>query len=138
LEEEDRILQDIDIINEPDITALITPEDIINFQREVRKVHVSAGIRRYILDIVNGVRHHQDVQPGPSPRASITLLTGTRALAFLQERDFVIPDDVKRLLVPALSHRTRIIAEAEMEDITPESIIKEVAAGVPVPKTDHE
>jgi MoxR-like ATPase len=138
MEEEDKILQDIDIITEPDISALTTPDDIINFQHEVRKVHVTESIRRYILDIINGIRNHQDVQPGPSPRASITLLTGARALAFLQERDFVIPDDVKRLLIPALSHRIQIIAEAEMEDITPESIIKEIAAEVPVPKTDHE
>jgi MoxR-like ATPase len=59
---------------------------------------------------------------------------GSRALAFIQGRDFVIPDDVKKLLVPALSHRLRISAEAEMENIAAEDIIKQVTTEVPVPK----
>jgi MoxR-like ATPase len=75
---------------------------------------------------------------GPSTRAAITLFKGSRALAFIQGRDFVIPDDVKRLLIPALSHRLQISAEAEMENISPESIINEVSTEVPVPKTGNE
>jgi MoxR-like ATPase len=138
LEEENQILQDIDNISEPQISAVTTPDDIVQLQQEVKKVHIADSIRRYILDIVNRLRQHQDVQTSPSTRASIALLTGARALAFVQERDFVIPDDVKRLLIPAISHRLRISAEAEMEDINPESIINEVATEVPVPKVDHE
>jgi MoxR-like ATPase len=138
LEEEDKILQDIDAITEPHIAAVTTPDDIVQLQQEVKKVHVSDSIRGYILDIVDSLRQHQDVPTGPSTRAGIALLTGARALAFVQERDFVIPDDVKRLLIPALSHRIRISAEAEMEDISPESIISEIANEVPVPKIDHE
>jgi len=138
LEEEDRILQNIDNISEPHISAVTNPDNIVELQQEVKKVHIADSVRRYILDIVDRLRQHQDVQPGPSPRAGIALLTGARALAFVQERDFVIPDDVKRLLIPALSHRLRISAEAEMEDISPESIINEVATEVTVPKIDHE
>jgi MoxR-like ATPase len=138
LEEEDRVLQDIDAISEPHISAVTTPDDIIQLQQEVKKVHIHDSVRRYILDIVDRLRHHQDIQLGPSTRASIALFTGARALAFIQERDFAIPDDVKRLLIPALSHRLRLNAEAEMENISPESIINELAAEVPVPKIDHE
>jgi MoxR-like ATPase len=138
LEEEDRILQDIDNISEPHISAVTTPGDIVQLQQEVKKVHIADSIRRYILDIVDRLRQHQDVQTSPSTRASIALLTGARALAFIQERDFVIPDDVKRLIIPTLSHRLQVSAEAEMEDISPESIINEVATEVPVPKIDHE
>ena len=138
MEEEDIILQNIDSISEPDISAVTTLDEIINLQRKVQEVHVADSIRHYILEIVHRLRNHQDIQLGPSTRAGIALFTGTRALAFLQGRDFAIPDDVKTLLVPALSHRLQMSAEAEMEDISPESIINEVATEVTVPKMDHE
>jgi MoxR-like ATPase len=101
-------------------------------------VHIADSIRRYILNIVNGLRNHQDVQQGLSTRAGVALFTAARALAFIHERDFAIPDDVKRLLMPVLSHRLKITAEAEMENVSPESIINEVTAGVPVPTIEHE
>ncbi len=138
LEEEDRILRDIDAISEPHVSAVTTPGEIIQLQQEVKKVHIADTIRRYILNIIDNPRHHQDVLLGPSTRAGIALFTGARALAFIQGRDFVIPDDVKKLLIPALSHRLRTSAEAEMEDISPRSIINEVATDIPVPKIDHE
>ena len=137
-EEEDRILKDIDAISEPHISAVTTPGDTVQLQQGVKKVHLADSIRRYILDIVDSLRNHQDVQSGPSTRAGIALFTGSRALAFVQGRDFVIPDDVKRLLIPALSHRLQISAEAEMENVSPEAIINEVAAQVTIPKIDHE
>jgi len=133
-EEEDRILQDIDAISEPHIAAVATPGDILQLQQEVKKVHIADNVRCYIINLLGSLRHHQDVLIGPSPRAGIALFKGSRALAFVQGRDFVIPDDVKRLLIPALSHRLRISAEAEMENVTPETIINEVATGTSIPK----
>ncbi|MFC1870232.1 AAA family ATPase [Chloroflexota bacterium] len=133
-QEEEQILRDIDQISEPHVSAVATLADIIQLQQEVKKVHVADDIRHYIVDILNRLRHHQDLLLGPSPRGSIALLKGSRALAFIQGRDFVIPDDVKRLLTTAISHRLRISTEAEMDKVTPESIINKVAAEVPVPK----
>jgi MoxR-like ATPase len=138
LEEEDLILKNIDAISEPHIKAVTTPQDIIQFQEKVKKVYVADSIRYYILQIIDQLRHHQDIQAGPSTRAGIALLTGARSLAFIRGREFVIPDDVKALLIPSLSHRLQITAEAEMEDISPESTIKEVSTQVPVPKMNHE
>lgn len=137
LEEEDQILKEIDLITEPNIQVVTTPKDIIGLQEDVKKIHIAESIRRYILNIIDNLRHHQDIVLGPSTRAGISLLKGARALAFSQERDFVIPDDVKKLLVPVLSHRLQVSPEAEMEDISPEPIINEVAAQVPVPKIDN-
>lgn len=134
LEEEDRILKDIDYISEPDVTPVTTPADILRLQQEVRKVYVAGSVRRYVLDIIDSLRHHHDVLSGISTRASIALFKGSRALAFMRERDFVIPDDVKELLVPALSHRVKVTSEAEMEEITPESVINEITSMVPVPR----
>ncbi len=137
-EEEDLVLKNIDAISEPDISAVTTPQEIIRFQQEVRKVYVADGIRHYILEIIDRLRNHQDIQVGPSTRAGIALLTGSRSLAFIHGREFVIPDDVKALIIPTLFHRLQMTAEAEMEDISPESIIKEVSSVVPVPKMDNE
>ncbi len=137
LEEEDQVLKNIDTITESHIEAVTTPTEIIALQQEVKKVHVADSIRHYILEIIDNLRHHQDIVLGPSTRAGIALLKGARARAFLQGRDFVIPDDVKKLLIPALSHRLQVSPEAEMEDISPEPIINEVATQVPVPKIDN-
>ncbi len=138
LEEEDQILRDIDAITEAHVASVTTAADIIQLQQEVKKVHIADSVRRYILDIIDNLRHHPEVLLGLSTRAGIALFKGGRALAFIQERDFVIPDDIKKLLVPTLSHRLQISPEAEMEDIIPESIINEVSTKVPVPKIDNE
>jgi len=138
MEEEDMILQNIDVISEPNISAVTTPDEITRLQQDVKNVHIADNVRHYILEITDRLRNHQDIQIGPSTRAAIVLFKGSRALAFIQGRDFVIPDDVKRLLIPALSHRLQISAEAEMENISPESIINEVSTEVPVPKTGNE
>ena len=125
-------------ISEPEIRAVTEPREIIRFQQEVRKVFVADSIRYYILEILDRLRNHQDIQLGPSTRAGIALLTAARSLAYIHGREFVIPDDVKALITPALSHRLQMTAEAEMEDISPESIIKEVSSAVPVPKMENE
>ncbi|MFC2067069.1 AAA family ATPase [Chloroflexota bacterium] len=132
--EEEKILQEIDAISEAHISSVATPEEIIRLQQEVKKVYVADNVRHYIVDIIDSLRQHQDVSVGPSPRASIALYKGARALAFTRGRDFVIPDDVKRLLIPAISHRLLISAEAEMENVSIEAIINEVATTVPIPK----
>jgi MoxR-like ATPase len=133
-EEEDLILRNIDEISEPNIAAIATTADIVQFQQDVKKVYVADSIRHYIIDILDSLRHHQDISRGPSPRGGIALYRGSRAFAFIQRRDFVIPDDVKRLLIPALCHRIRVTTEAEMENVTPEAIINKVTTEVPVPK----
>jgi len=97
---------------------------------------VSEKVRDYIISLVNCARQDPDVLIGPSPRASISLYKGSRALAFLQERDFVIPDDVKKLVLPAFEHRTRVKPEAEMEDVTSRIVVDRVLKEVPVPKIE--
>ena len=138
LEEEDRILKNIDAITEPHVQAVITPAELLELQKEVKDVYIADSVRRYILDIIDNLRRHRDILLGLSTRAGISLLRGARAKAYTEDRKFVVPDDVKQLLVPALSHRLQISPEAEMENIHPESIIEEIASQVPVPKVEHE
>jgi MoxR-like ATPase len=100
---------------------------------QARHVHVSAPIRRYIVDLVEATRRHPDVYLGASPRASIMLLRAARALAGADERDFVIPDDVKTLAAPVLSHRVIVTADAVMTGRSPAAVLGEILNEVPVP-----
>jgi len=135
-QEEDQILKNIDTISEPHVSSVVAPAEIIHLQQEIKKVHVAESIRHYIIDILDRLRNYPDLSVGPSPRGSIALLRGARALAFTQGRDFVLPDDVKRLLTPTLSHRLHISAEAEIENVNAEDIINKVATSVSVPKIE--
>lgn len=137
-EEEGEILRDIDRILEQHVPPVTTPAEVIRAQDEVARVHIADSVRYYIVDLLNNLRRHSDMSLGPSTRGGIALFKGARALAFINGRDFVIPDDVKELLGPALSHRLRMTAEAEMDNVTAESVINEVVAGVPVPKMNEE
>ena len=135
-EEEDRILHNIDEILEPHTSQVATRDDILYLRQEVKKVHLTDSIRSYIIDILDNLRRQPDLKLGPSPRAGISLFKASRALAYIQGRDFVIPDDVKKLVIPAVFHRLRISAEAEMENVTPENIINKTLSEVPVPKVE--
>jgi MoxR-like ATPase len=98
-----------------------------------RLVHVSPPVRRYIVDLVEATRKHPDVYLGASPRASIMLLRAARALAAAEERDYVIPDDVKGLATPVLSHRVIVTADAVMSGRTSGAVLAELLGEIAVP-----
>ncbi len=100
---------------------------------QARTVHVAEPLRRYIVDLVEATRRHPDVYLGASPRASIMLLRASRAFAASEERDYVIPDDVKRLAVPVLSHRIIVTADSVMSGRAPSTVLAEVLHEVAVP-----
>ncbi len=135
-EEEKQVVANLDYIEEPDVKAVVTLDEILQLQREVKKVYVAPKVNDYISSLIRQARQDPDVITGPSTRASIALFKGSRTLAFLQKRDYVIPDDVKKLVPSVLTHRIRIKPEAEMEDITPKIVIERLLKEVPVPKID--
>jgi len=100
---------------------------------QARTVHVSLSIQRYIVDLVEATRRHPDVYLGASPRASIMLLRAARALAAADERDYVIPDDVKALVFPVLAHRVIVTADAVMGGRSAQAVLEELVGEVPVP-----
>jgi MoxR-like ATPase len=102
---------------------------------QARQVHVSPPIRRYIVELVEATRSHGDVYLGASPRASIMLLRASRALAAADERDFVIPEDVKHLASPVLSHRIIVTADAVMTGRSSSAVLAEIMTEVAVPIT---
>ena len=133
-EEEKEIVGNIDRIEDQAVESVTQSQEILETRRAVRNIYLSEKVRDYIISLVKYVRQDPDVLGSPSPRASIALYKASRALALLKQRDFVIPDDVKSLFLPALEHRVRIRPGIEMEEVTPGGIIKKALAEVPVPK----
>jgi MoxR-like ATPase len=132
--EEINIVSNIDYLDAPDIHPVTTPQEIIDLRNAVKKVHVAPEVIDYIVTLVEWLRQSPDIQLGPSARASIALFKCSRSLAFLNGRDFVIPDDVKRLAYPVMEHRILIKTETEMDNIAPRDIIERALKAVPVPK----
>jgi len=99
----------------------------------VRDVHVSVSIRQYIIDLVNATRVSAELRLGASPRAALHLLRASRAHAALDERDFVIPDDVQALAVPVLAHRLLPSAEAMVGREMPDQVLSGIVQRLPLP-----
>jgi MoxR-like ATPase len=133
-EEEADILSKIDSLEEPDIKAAASAEQILALREQVRQVFVSEDIRRYSVSLVDRIRQDSDVGVGPSPRATIALHKGSRALAYLDGRDYVIPDDIKQLALPAILHRVHLRSEAELDGVSAETVIRRALDALPVPK----
>jgi MoxR-like ATPase len=133
---EKEIISNIDRIDEPEIHPVSTPEEIKELQALVKGIHVSPGIVEYIVSMVDSLRSDTDVLAGPSIRSGIALFKCSRVLAALDNRDFVIPDDIKYLARHAMEHRILMKPEAEMDDVRPEMIVERILESVPVPRIE--
>lgn len=116
-----------------DLQAVTDVEEIMNIQTQVKNVHIDTSIIDYILDIVTKTRNSPAIMLGASPRASLALTKALRAYAFLQGRNFVLPDDVKELAPYVLSHRLILRPEAVMDGLTQTSALETVLNSVKVP-----
>jgi MoxR-like ATPase len=143
IDEESKMLQRLQRSHPIDeIGAVVSAADVLAGQEAVREIFVDDKVRRYILELVNATREHGDVQLGGSPRASIALFRTAQALAAIAGRNFVLPDDVKRMVLPVLGHRMILRPEARIRKITPatvlNTILAEVSAPVPAGKDGGE
>ncbi|MFF9401364.1 AAA family ATPase [Streptomyces sp. NPDC014744] len=116
------------------IRPVAGPADLEAARAAVARTKVSPEIAGYVVDICRATRESPSLSLGVSPRGATALLSTARAWAWLTGRDYVIPDDVKALALPTLRHRIHLRPEAEMEGITPDSVITSVLAHVPVPR----
>ena len=117
------------------IRQVVSVEEVLGAQAAVRRIYIDDLIKRYIVDIVSATREHSDIYLGASPRGSLALMRSAQALAALRGRDFVVPDDVKAMVVPALAHRIIVSPSARIRNIEAASLIEEVVGRVPVPGT---
>jgi len=127
----------------PATQATLTPETLLRMRESVQQVYVDPSIVSYSVALVTGTRAPTTVQLadldryvtyGASPRASIALVLGGRALAFLRGRDYVLPHDVRELALDVLRHRIVLSYEALADDVDPDTIIGRVLQAVPMPE----
>ena len=116
------------------LAPVATLERLVAARAAVSELRLSDEMVDYIVDLVRATREHPSLISGASPRSCNMLATAARAYAALQGRDFVIPDDVKALVVPALAHRIVLAPGAEIEGLSPAVIIEQVVHRVPAPR----
>jgi MoxR-like ATPase len=134
IEEEGKMLERLQFSHPIDeISPVIPAQELIACQEAVRAVHVDDKVRQYVLEIVQGTRTHDDIQLGGSPRASIALFRTGQAMAAISGRDFVLPDDVKRMVQSVLGHRVIIRPESRLRKVTSASVLREILEEVKVP-----
>ncbi len=115
------------------LSPLFSPEGILNDIQYVKSIHVGEDILSYIRDIIMATREHGDIALGSSTRGTIALLRGSRVKAALENRNYVIPDDVKKIAPKALQHRIILKREAEISGTDSKSVIRQILDSVEVP-----
>ncbi len=116
-----------------DLQAVLTAERLQELQRMIRRVRVEPGVENYIVDLVRATRDHSGVELGVSPRGTLALYRSSQAYAAVHGRFYVIPDDVKRVARPVLSHRMIATSQTRLHGRVMEQIIEEVLHNVSVP-----
>jgi MoxR-like ATPase len=116
-----------------DLPCVLSSQDLLDLQHLCRKVYVETSVREYIVAVTRATREHSEMKLGASPRAALGLQAASQAFAAIQGRNYVIPDDVKYLAGPVLSHRTITRTEAVLKGRSAEQIIEEILSTVPVP-----
>jgi MoxR-like ATPase len=120
-----------------EIAEVATVDELRQMQAGIREIYVDSAISDYIVRLVNETRTHPDIYLGASPRGSLALYRAGQAYAALGGRDYVIPDDIKALAVPALAHRLIVKTAATVRDVSPERIVQEMLEAVPIESTAH-
>lgn len=115
------------------VVPVVSSNDILMNQKSVRDIHISESINKYIVQIVRSTRENKDIYLGCSPRGSLALSRAGQIFAAISGRDFVIPDDIKYLVVPVLSHRLIIQPTARIKNLTAETILADILHETEVP-----
>ncbi len=126
-----------DDVHKPDLSvikAVVSPKELDTMQKLVSKVHVEDQMYQYICQLVQETRNHGKVYLGASPRSSLAILKTAKVVAAMMGRSFIIPDDIQFVAPHIINHRLILTPDAEMEAITPESIIQEIIADLEVPR----
>jgi MoxR-like ATPase len=123
-------------VDEIELRPVVDRETLLEMQQAVEQVHVAESIQRYCVDVVAATRESQSSAVGASPRGSLALLKLARCKAALAGRDYVLPDDVKAIGVPALAHRLVLRPELWVQRISAEDVVRDLLAGVPTPSAE--
>jgi len=121
-----------DMINQ--VSAVLSATQIAELRKQVRTIHVEEKLITFITTIVANTRNHKSIYLGASPRASIGILNGAKALASMRGRDFVTPDDIINVIPPVLRHRIVLTPEKEMEGASTDDVIQQIVTSIEVPR----
>lgn len=116
------------------VQTVLSGEQISEYRALVRGVHIDAPLLQYIANIVTLTRNTRDLYLGASPRASLSLMAASKAIAAMRGRDFVTPEDIQYVVVPVLGHRVSLTPEKEMEGATAAEVIRQLVAQIEVPR----
>ena len=130
---EDRLARSSD---EVELRTVVDRRRLLELQRALEKVHVSVSVGFYMVDLVGATRRNGRVQVGSSPRGTLALMKLSRGRAALQGRDFVIPEDVKAVAIPALSHRISLRPELWVQKVRAEDVVRDCLESVPAPSAE--
>jgi MoxR-like ATPase len=119
-----------------ELHAVVDAPTLVSMQQALEQVHISDSIRGYIVDLVAATRSSKRLAVGASPRGSLALLKLSRAKAALAGRDFVVPEDVKTIAIPALAHRLTLRPELWVQRVRGEDVVAEALASVPTPPAE--
>lgn len=119
-----------------DLQQVASAEELQKAQEAIKSVYVASPVKRYIVELTHQTRQHVDVYLGASPRGSLALFRTGQARAAIQGRDYVLPDDIKALVKPALSHRVILGPAARLRDLSGDQVLDEILSKVPVPGGD--
>jgi MoxR-like ATPase len=119
-----------------DLQQVVSADELLTAQEAIKSVYVAPPVKHYIVELTHQTRQHADVYLGASPRGSLALFRTGQASAAMQGRDFVLPDDIKMLVKPALSHRVILGPAARLRDLSSDQVLDEILSVVPVPGGD--
>ncbi len=115
------------------LDAVMSLDDIRNHIESVKKIYCKDSVKKYIVDLLNATRHSVNISLGASPRAGIALLRASKALAYIMGRNYVVPDDVRTVMLPVLSHRLMLSMQGKSAFKSAEDVLKAAAGTVAVP-----
>lgn len=115
------------------VGQVVRADELLQSQEAVKEVHIDNEIKEYIVELVNTSRKHPDIYLGASPRGSLALYKTAQAKAAVEGRDYVIPDDIKALAIPALAHRLIVSPAARIKNVDSRTVVQEMLDSVPVP-----
>ncbi|PQO38113.1 AAA family ATPase [Blastopirellula marina] len=119
------------------IGPVVTKEELLACQKATRSVKIHEKVQRYIVELVHATRRHDQLMLGASPRASLALFRTSQSLAAILGRNYVLPDDVKRVLTPVMGHRMILRPESRLRKVTSQDILDDILQEVPVPMIDE-
>lgn len=119
------------------LEAVATSDDILQIQKDVKQVYIDKTLKNYVVDIVSMTRKNQYIALGASPRGSIAVCRAAQAWAYFNGRDYVIPEDIKKMLLPTLSHRIVLKQEAKLKKMSSSDILTSIIEKVYIPLVDN-